>query len=149
MAQTTLQALSSVPTESEDDLFLTVAGGLGYKTTRSELRTSLVGYADGYAISDTAITLATTDKGCLIETTSNSAVTITIPAEADTDLGEGFTVYGVHHGTSTLTFAGTVTILFDSGYTEVVEGSIYAPWTLIKSRVAADTWVLYGKLVAV
>lgn len=99
----------------------------------------------GRTSSASSLTLTASDSQQLIETT-NAAVTITIPTEASENLGSGFIVSGIHHGSGVLTFAGSVTIIKPAALTATA--GQYAPWTLVKSRVAANTWILYGYLVA-
>jgi hypothetical protein len=106
-----------------------------------------VGNCPGYATSSTAITITRTDINNLIETTSDSAITISVPTEATSDLKGGFSVYGFHHGDDVITFSPTgITLIYDASFTGSVANG--GAWTLIKSRVAANTWILYGKLVA-
>ena len=94
-----------------------------------------------------AFILENTQGGQLIETTYTSAVTVTLPTEAaDPSILPGFTISGFHHGAGLITFSYPgITLKYPAGFLANIGTN--SPWTLIKSRVAADTWLLYGFLV--
>lgn len=106
----------------------------------------LSGIVPGRATSSTAFTLALSDRGQFIETTGAAPV-ITIPTEASADLGAGATISGMHLGTGELTFSvAGITLRFVSALTNAVPQ--YAAWQLVKSRSAANTWLLFGYMEA-
>lgn len=92
----------------------------------------------GLLVEDTIGALDDTYIDRLVETTAASVI-LTIPTDAQNNLGSGCVVRGIHHGTGALTFTG-VTLVYPAGLTgSVPYGS---QWTLIKSAVAANTWAL-------
>lgn len=97
----------------------------------------------GRVDSGSSVTLTSADLGRLVETTA-ATPTVAIP-EAEPD---GFVCYGIHHGAGTLEFSHSsgVDLLHPSGVTPSVPPG--SPWTLIKSRTAADTWYVFGGLEA-
>lgn len=100
----------------------------------------------GRAESATTITLDSDDLQQLIETTGASPV-VTIPTEASDDLGDGFVCYGIHHGIGEVTFDDSdVTLIHPFGSSPSIP--TLSPWTLVKSRTAANTWYLFGGLEA-
>jgi hypothetical protein len=94
----------------------------------------------------TAYTLGVNDTGKALEFTSSSAVTITIPKDADYEFVVGQTFLIIQKG------SGTVTISPDTGVTlngYSISGSVdiqgqYGVATLIK--LSNDNWLVYGNV---
>lgn len=74
----------------------------------------------------------------LVETTA-AATVITIPTDAQNDLGSGCVIRGVHHGAGTVSFTG-VTLVYPVSLSSAAPYG--ALWVLIKSFTAADKWAL-------
>lgn len=92
----------------------------------------------------TAYTLVVADRGTVIEFTSASAVTLTIPAAATADLGADAVVNGYQAG------AGQVTVIAGSGVTlRAPDGAKsakqYGEFSL-RRRGTTDEWVLSGNV---
>lgn len=103
----------------------------------------------GDVTAENNITITNDDQNSLIETIAVDPITITIPTEAaDPSLLPGYMVSGYNWGPGLLTISPTGIFLeYDTAlYTNTIARG---PWTVVKSRTNADTWILYGKLVGV
>lgn len=126
-----------------------VVAGSGISVNSSDPANPVVSSEDvplGGSTTATSFILTDTHLNQFVETTGASNITITIPTEVSNDLGYGFTVSGFHHGTGTLSFETTgITLRYNANLTNNIPQ--YGAWQLVKSRTAANTWVLFGYLV--
>lgn len=91
--------------------------------------------------SGTTYTLALTDFGRVVETTSSSSVTVTVPTNASVAFAVGTVVEIVQVGT------GVVTVAAAGGVTVNTPGTLVlrAQWSSVTLRKrATDTWLLAG-----
>jgi hypothetical protein len=93
-----------------------------------------------------AWTLALTDKGKFIETTSGSATAVTIPTNASVAFPIGTQIWFVQTGSGVPTFSG------DTGVTLRTRSSVrqpFARYSEVKlTKIATDEWYLTGDLKA-
>jgi hypothetical protein len=98
------------------------------------------------ASSGTSITLGLNDKGSFFETTSGSAIAITIPTNASVAFPIGTQIWFVQGGAGVPTFSG------DTGVTLRTRSSVrqpYARYAEVKlTKIATDEWYLTGDLKA-
>ena len=125
--------------QDDDTIFGNFGGNEGQVPVKR-----LLGHAGLVTIADTAYKLRRGDVGKLLKTTSGSAVTITIPAEAETVFADLAVIAWWQAGAGQITFAG-------DGFT------INSPETLKAAKQhatgvlihqSADVWVLGGNLEA-
>jgi hypothetical protein len=94
----------------------------------------------------TAYTLLLTDKGKFFETTSGSAIAVTIPTNASVAFPIGTQIWFVQGGAGVPTFSG------DTGVTLRTRSSVrqpFARYSEVKlTKVATDEWYLTGDLKA-
>lgn len=101
----------------------------------------------GTPISGTSYTLGTSDLGNLIETTSSSAITITIPNDAsDTTFPIGSSVEFRQMGTGRITFSPTspATMVSTDSYTKT--RTQYS--SVVLEKRANNAWILAGDIDA-
>lgn len=119
------------------------------QTGRSAVREVVkLGYQTITLITGIAVTLTLLDRGKWMRFTSSTAVTLTVPTNADVAFAIGETVNGIQSGSGKLTIVGAsgVTINKPSTHTLSLRGQ-HSAFTLIK--VADNTWDLVGDLEAV
>jgi trimeric autotransporter adhesin len=92
----------------------------------------------------TAYTLQLTDLSKTIETTSTSAITITIPANISVAFEVGSEINILRYGSGTVTFVADTNVTINSRSTLVTIGHQYAGVTLIKRDT--NEWYLVGDL---
>ena len=115
---------------STDTLTITATGGGG--SSYSSVRTQ----------SGTSYTLALTDAGDYIQTTSTTAVTITVPTQASVTWAADTEIYFEQNNTGQITIAGASGVTINSSETLKTAGR-YSVIAL--KRVASDTWTLTGE----
>jgi len=95
----------------------------------------------------TSYTLSQNDANSFLVTTSNSAVTITIPAQEDESFGDFVQVEIMQGGDGKITVSGAsgVTVRVDN-FLNPTTSNKYAVVGL--KRVAEDEWVVFGNLEA-
>ena len=109
--------------------FTTVSGGgASYSTVRTQ--------------SGTTYTLALTDAGDYIQTTSTTAVTITVPLQSSVAWAADTEIYFEQNNTGQITIAGASGVTVNSSETLKTAGR-YSVIAL--KRVASDTWTLTGE----
>jgi len=103
---------------------------------------------DGAVInrSDTAISLKTSDSGGYLRATSNSAVTVTVPAQATAPWGDSTEIRVRAAGTGNVTLAPASGVVLNkpAGGSFVLSAGMMA--TL--KRVGPDAWDVFGQTVA-
>jgi len=92
----------------------------------------------------TAKTLALTDNGGYVRTTSGSAVTITVPLNSSVAFPTGAEIVVFQDGAGLVTFAATGGVTIKSKDSNLSLGGQYSAATL--KKVATDTWDLIGDL---
>ena len=92
----------------------------------------------------TAKTLALTDNGGYVRTTSGSAVTITVPLNSSVAFPTGAEIVVFQDGAGLVTFAATGGVTIKSKDSNLSLGGQYSSATL--KKVAADAWDLIGDL---
>lgn len=92
----------------------------------------------------TAKTLALTDNGGYVRTTSGSAVTITVPLNSSVAFPTGAEIVVFQDGAGLVTFAATGGVTIKSKDSNLSLGGQYSSATL--KKVDADTWDLIGDL---
>ena len=105
-ASSTLANLSAVSSVNGTDLFYDVQGGADYKATAAQIAAYVAASASTIPVtsqSGTTYTLASTDCGSWINFTSNSAVTVTIPAT----LATGCSIAMLQAGTAKVSVNGS------------------------------------------
>jgi hypothetical protein len=103
-------------------------GGTSYSTVRTQ--------------SGTTYTLALTDAGDYIQTTSTTAVTITVPLQSSVTWAADTEIYFEQNNTGQITIAGASGVTVNSSETLKTAGR-YSVIAL--KRVASDTWTLTGE----
>ena len=103
-------------------------GGSSYSTVRTQ--------------SGTTYTLALTDAGDYIQTTSTTAVTITVPLQSSVAWAADTEIYFEQNNTGQITIAGASGVTINSSETLKTAGR-YSVIAL--KRVASDTWTLTGE----
>jgi hypothetical protein len=103
-------------------------GGTSYSTVRTQ--------------SGTTYTLALTDAGNYIQTTSTTAVTITVPLQSSVAWVADTEIYFEQNNTGQITIAGASGVTVNSSETLKTAGR-YSVIAL--KRVASDTWTLTGE----
>jgi hypothetical protein len=103
-------------------------GGTSYSTVRTQ--------------SGTTYTLALTDAGDYIQTTSTTAVTITVPLQSSVAWVADTEIYFEQNNTGQITIAGASGVTVNSSETLKTAGR-YSVIAL--KRVASDTWTLTGE----
>lgn len=127
---TTGQALIKNSSTDYDTSWGTVSGGGG--SSYSIVRTQ----------GGTAYTLQLSDAGYYIQTTSTTAVTITVPTQASVTWVADTEIYFEQNNTGQLTIAGASGVTINS--TETLK--TFARYSVIAlKRVASDTWTLTGE----
>jgi hypothetical protein len=93
-----------------------------------------------------AYTLTLTDGGLVVETTSSSAVTITLPKNSSVTFPVGITIALRQYG------SGQLTVAADTGVTIRSRGNVYKCAgqyaEAVLTKRATDEWILSGDLVA-
>lgn len=89
----------------------------------------------------TAYTLTAEDETSIIRFTSDSAVTVTVPANATLALPVGYIVHLHQEGDGTVTVAGAGGVTVNAG-SSLASRNQYSALSLFK--LATDTWVLVG-----
>jgi hypothetical protein len=92
----------------------------------------------------TAKTLALTDNGGYVRTTSGSAVTITVPLNSSVAFPTGAEIVVFQDGAGLVTFAATGGVTIKSKDSNLSLGGQYSAATL--KKVATDAWDLIGDL---
>lgn len=90
-------------------------------------------------------TLALTDAGGTVESSSGSAVTVTVPLASSVDFPIGTIVFVLQKGTGTVTIAaaGGVTLRYLTGKGTKIVGQ----WgQAVLRKLAADEWLLSGEV---
>ena len=103
-------------------------GGASYSAVRTQ--------------SGTTYTLALTDAGDYIQTTSSTAVTITVPPQSSVTWAADTEIYFEQNDTGQITIAGASGVTINSSETLKTAGR-YSVIAL--KRVASDTWTLTGE----
>jgi hypothetical protein len=103
-------------------------GGASYSAVRTQ--------------SGTTYTLALTDAGDYIQTTSTTAVTITVPLQSSVTWAADTEIYFEQNNTGQITIAGASGVTVNSSETLKTAGR-YSVIAL--KRVASDTWTLTGE----
>lgn len=96
---------------------------------------------DVTTVDGTTYTIQGSDETNLIRFTSDSAVTITVPADADADLPTGFIAHLHQAGEGQLTVVGDTGVAVNASASLLSAGQ-YAALSLFK--LGADDWVLVG-----
>ena len=106
----------------------TASGGTSYSTVRTQ--------------SGTTYTLALTDAGDYIQTTSTTAVTITVPLQSSVAWVADTEIYFEQNNTGQITIAGASGVTVNSSETL----KSFARYSVLAlKRVASDTWTLTGE----
>lgn len=141
MADTALSGLTvaTTPLDGTEGLYV-VQGGNSRQANVSDVWITPINAQVG-----TTYTFALTDGGHLVTLTNGSAITATIPANADVAFQVGTTINVAQLGAGTVTIQGDtgVTVNGSSGGSENLDGQ-YAGGSLIK--LATNTWLIVGKL---
>lgn len=115
MAQVNFPLIPLLAAEAETDQLLIVVDGIGYRTTRAELRASL---AKQTLVERTASwTISEDDHNVINVITGAGTINITIPDEATDPLFAGFNTRIRHDSAATVTIVegGSVTAVPSSG----------------------------------
>lgn len=95
--------------------------------------------------SGTTYTLALTDVAKWIVTSSNSAVTITIPTNASVAFPLGTQIMFLQAGNGQITIAGAVGVTVTGQGSKLKSAGLYGVIACIKN--ATDSWVVFGNTV--
>jgi hypothetical protein len=98
-----------------------------------------------HAFSATTLTLALTDADEIVNPTSSSAVTITVPPNSSVAFPIGTQIDIIQSGTGKVTIAAGVGVTINSLSSNKSLAGLYAGGTLIKG--ATDIWLLIGSLI--
>lgn len=139
MAQVNFTAMSTLPSELETDQLLIVVDGIGYKTTRADLRKSFGRLTPVERLA--SWTISEDDANVVNVITGSGTINITIPDEATDPLFAGFTTRVRHDGTATVNIVegGAVTAVPSSGTLSVAiddDIEIYYP------GIETDRWLI-------
>lgn len=107
------------------------------------------GYADSgpavVTVSTTTLTLALEHAKNWLHATHASGCAITVPPQADVDWLDNTVIYGDQGAAGAVTFVEGSGVTIKCADTFATDGPD-SPWALI--RMAADVWLLTGRLVA-
>ena len=136
LAASTTYTLPSADGSSGQVLSTNGTGGLSWATA------SASSYSTVRTQSGTSYTLALTDAGDYIQTTSTTAVTITVPLQSSVAWAADTEIYFEQNNTGQITIAGASGVTINSSETLKTAGR-YSVIAL--KRVASDTWTLTGE----
>jgi hypothetical protein len=142
---------SNVVADSTTDTLTLVAGSNVTITTNATTDTITIAASGGgggssYSVvrqqSGTSYTLQLTDAGAYIQTTSTTAVTITIPLQSSVTWAAHTEIYFEQNNTGQITIAGASGVTINSSETL----KTFARYSVIAAkRVAENVWTLTGE----
>ena len=115
--------------------------------TAAQLRDIIMGDYEPNTEAGTAWTITEADKTNVNITTSDSAVTVTVPLNASEAIPANSLFFGFHEGASTLTFEGEGAAVVNTPPGMTLQLSGRGGWWFL-FKFATDEWFLGGDLIA-